>query len=109
MNHAIDKLSRTGAQCLLFISFRRLKSDTYQNTALIYDIEASVLDARGQRIAFASKSGRDNLGGSMWNPASYAEQAAPEGVEHVLERLLDEREILDALGEEEHARPVPRS
>jgi hypothetical protein len=94
---AIDKLAQTGASCMLFVDYRSLKSDTFQNTALIYDIEATVTNPAGRPLARARVEGRDNLGGSGWNPKGHAAATVPRAVEKLLQRLLDDPAIVRAL------------
>ena len=73
------------------------KSDTMNNTALIYDVTLRVYDRAGSEIAQTSLHGRDNLGGSFWNPPSHAKQAVPSAFAEKLADLFADPEIERAL------------
>jgi hypothetical protein len=73
------------------------KSDTFQNTALIYDASLKVLDQAGGLVAESSVSGKDNLGGSAWNPPAAARRAVPEAFKKKIEELLNHPDVVNAL------------
>jgi hypothetical protein len=74
-----------------------LTKDTYQNTALIYDVRLSVLDATGKVIAEGAKQGRDDLGGSFMNPPAHAKTAVPVAFRRIFEGLLNDPKVIAAL------------
>ncbi len=94
---AIQMLAATGADKALLVSLHEWKSDTMQNVAMIYDVKAQVFDAQGELIAENAAVGRDNLGGSFMNPPKHARTAVPAAYRRILETLLGDPKILDAL------------
>lgn len=94
---AVQALAASGADKSLLVSLREWKSDTMQNVAMIYDVKAQVLDARGNPIAENAVYGRDNLGGDFWDPPSHARAAVPQAYRRILETLLGDPKIVDAL------------
>jgi len=94
---AVSELKSTGADRLLLITFPEWKADTFNNTALLYDLKAYVSDAEGRLVAESAISGRDNLGGSMLNPPSHAKSAVPLAFRRKIEELLNSRQIAKAL------------
>ncbi len=93
----IDALVATGAKKSILVSFIQWKSDTYVNIALLYDASAEVFDGTGQSLARTDISGRDDLGGDFVYPQGHAEKAVPEQTKKILERLLNDEEIIQAL------------
>lgn len=81
----------------LLIQIATWRSDTYNNTALVYDVAARVIDSDGRVLGQAVINGRDNLGGSFFNPPSHAKTAVPAAYRVQLERLLNHPSILQAL------------
>lgn len=96
-DRAINQLRSTGSDRLLLLRFTEWKSDTYNNTALVFDVKAYVFDVQGRAIAESDISGRDNLGGSAFNPPRHARRAVPETFKRKLEELLNSREVAAAL------------
>jgi len=97
INDAISIMSNTYAHRSLLLVLSKWKSDTFQNTTLIYDVVLKVLDNTGRVIVEKTLNGKDNLGGSFWDPASHAKQAIPLVFKKKLETLLNDKEILSAL------------
>jgi hypothetical protein len=79
-SRAREALVRTGAEKLILLTLREWKSDTYNRTALTYDVELTVLDSVGSMLAKTTLKGRDNLGGSFWNPPDHARDAIPNSI-----------------------------
>lgn len=90
-------LISTSNDRLVLIQLVEWKADTYQNTALIYDIRLSVLDETGASIAESARQGRDDLGGSFMNPPAHAKEAVPTAYKRILEGLLNDPKVLAAL------------
>jgi len=90
-------LISASADRLLQIKLVEWKADTYQNTALIYDVRLSVLDATGKVIAESAKQGRDDLGGSFMNPPAHAKTAVPVAFRRIFEGLLNDPKVIAAL------------
>jgi hypothetical protein len=95
---AIDAALARGGSKFLLVCIRQWKSDTYVNVALTYDLQADVLDADGVPLATNSVSAKEDLGGDFINPPSHAGKAVPEAFRRVLQRLLGDAKIKDALG-----------
>ena len=83
--------------CLLLLTLVEWKSDTYKNTALGYDVTLEVRDAQGNELASCRRSGKDDLGGSFWNPVGHANRAVPTAFAAKLGELLSDPGILAAL------------
>lgn len=95
---AVDKrLGEAGSDRALVIRLTGWKSDTATNTALIYDFKALVIDKTGRVVSEKHISGRDNLGGSFWNPPKHAKAAAPNAFKVKIEEALNSRDIASAL------------
>jgi len=80
--------AQTGSERIALLVFREWKSDTYQNTALHYDVTLYVYDNGGNELAAKRINGRDNLGGSAWNPPEHAKGAVPVAFARKLEELF---------------------
>lgn len=96
-NTAINKLKESKAFRLVYLKLTNWKSDTYTNTALIYDAQLKILDADGKMIAQKIIKGRDNLKGSVMNPPAHAKKVVPEAFSHKLEELLNDPAVQKAL------------
>jgi len=94
---ALNAAAATGKERALVLELREWKSDTYTNTALIYDVEAKVCDATGKPLAAATKQGNDDLGGNFMDPAGHAKDAVPPAAKAILEGLLNDPGIVAAL------------
>jgi hypothetical protein len=90
-------LSKTGAKRLILITLYEWKSDTYNNTALIYDVNLEVFDEHGNIIAKNSINGRDDLGGSLMNPPAHAKKVIPIAFKEKIESLLNYKNISETL------------
>ena len=86
-----------GAERGLLLTLREWKSDTYINVALRYDITLVVMDRTGATLAEKRTQGRDDLGGSFWNPPSHAKDAVPLAFKAKLEEVLNDPAIASAL------------
>ncbi len=94
---AFAKLSATKSPRLLFMKITEWKSDTYQNTALIYNVDLRVMDESGKILAEKFLEGRDNLKGSVMNPPAHAKKAVPIALKQKLEELLNDPGVQKAL------------
>ena len=70
-------LNKAGAERLAVVIIVEWKSDTFMNTALIYDLTLRVYDAAGKELGATRLTGRDHLGGDMVNPPEHAKTAVP--------------------------------
>ena len=86
-----------GKDRALVLELREWKSDTYTNTALVYNVEAKVCDATGKPLAAVTKFGDDDLGGDFMDPPGHAKDAVPPKLKAILESLLNAPEIVAAL------------
>jgi len=95
-DEAKQLLLSASADRQILIRLIEWKSDTYQNTALIYDVRLSVFDPDGKLIAENARQGRDDLGGGFIAP-SHAKEAVPGAFRRIFEELLNEPKVLAAL------------
>jgi hypothetical protein len=93
----LSDLAKTGAPRLVLVRMEEWKSDTYNSTALIYDMTVRVFDAQKQMIGISTVNGRDDLGGDFMNPPSHAKSAVPPAYQKKLEELLNHPAIARAL------------
>jgi hypothetical protein len=89
--------AQAGAERVALVSIHEWKSDTYQNTALLYEVVLRVFDANGTELANNRVTGRDNLGGSAWNPPDHARGAVPVAYRRKLEELFAAPAVRDSL------------
>jgi hypothetical protein len=89
--------SQAGAERVALLSIHEWKSDTYQNTALLYELQLRVFDAGGNELATNRISGRDNLGGSVMNPPAHARGAVPEAYRRKLVELFSPEAVQKSL------------
>jgi hypothetical protein len=92
-----DKLRQTGAPRAVVLTLREWKSDTYTNTALVYDVTLRVVDQSAEVLSEKRIQGRDDLGGDFWNPPAHAKQAVPRAFKTKVEELLGDEGIVRAL------------
>lgn len=99
---ARQKLAATGAGKALLVTIDKWQSDTYTNVGMHYLLTVAVLDAGGNQLAShritGAEDGKDNLKGSVMNPAGYAKKAVPKAFQDQIERLLNDESIVKALG-----------
>lgn len=88
----VKRLVTSGNRAILLV-LREWKSDTYSNTALYYDVSATVFDAEGRPLSSKEIKGSDNLGGSAMNPPGFAKEAVPKAFQKKLEQLFSSPEI----------------
>jgi hypothetical protein len=88
----IKNLTQSGNKAV-FITIKEWKSDTYQNTALNYDVQIQVIDKAGKVVAKKSISGSENLGGDFINPPGHAKRVVPPAFQSKLEQLFSETDI----------------
>lgn len=81
----------------ILVTIEGWKSDTMYTTALYYKLHAVVYDKAGTKLAENSILGRDNLGGSAWNPPAYAKVHVPMALTEKLDELIDDPRIMGAL------------
>ena len=92
-----DALLGAQAERALMLLIHEWKSDTYNDTALHYQVTLRVLGAGGEEMARAELAGDDDLGGSFMDPGGFAEEAVPKAYKRRLERLLNDPAIVRAL------------
>ena len=81
----------------LLINLIEWKSDTYQNTALIYNVDFQVFDAKGTKLASKNVAGKDDLRGSFWDPPGHAKRVIPTAFKALFEQVLNDSNISGAL------------
>lgn len=89
-------LIRAGKERALLITLNEWKSDTYLNTALLYDASAQVLDSSGRVLATSQIRGRDDLSGGVISSA-HAKSAVPIAFRAKFEQLLNDPQVAAAL------------
>ncbi|HEY8667396.1 MAG TPA: hypothetical protein VIL86_12065 [Tepidisphaeraceae bacterium] len=94
---AIQKLRASGAGRLILVRIDEWKSDTYQNTALHYEVSARVYDAQGKALGQKAIQGRDDLKGSFMNPPGHAKKAVPQAFKEKIEELMNDPAVSGAL------------
>ena len=98
---AMSKLTATVADKRLLINIHKWQADTMTNVGMHYLITAMVMDADGNVVAQNSttgaEDGKDNLKGSVMNPAGYAKKAVPKAFAAQLEELLNNEDIVRTL------------
>lgn len=92
-----QSLFKDGADRAMLLTLREWKSDTFTNVGLPYDITLVVMDKSGTVLAEKRLQGRDNLGGSFWNPPSHAQKAVPLAFKAKLEEILSDPAIAAAM------------
>jgi hypothetical protein len=93
----VQALIQAGKDRALLITLNEWKSDTFMNTALIYDATAQVLDGDGRILASSHVRGRDDLSGSGINPPAHAKAAIPTAFRGKFEQLLNDPQVAAAL------------
>ena len=78
---------------LVEVTISELKSDTYMQTALLYDIKVDVLDEGGNSLATNQIKGKDNLGNLGLTP----DAGVALGFASKLDQLFDNDKIIAAL------------
>jgi hypothetical protein len=96
-SRVVSRLTEGHPDRALLLVLREWKADTYQNTALLYDVSLQVLDGEGRLLAEKKLVGKDNLGGSFWNPPAHAKEAVPQAFVRKLTELLDDPQVAAAL------------
>jgi hypothetical protein len=81
----------------LLLTLHEWKSDTYMNVGLSYDVTLVVMEHAGKVLAEKRLAGRDNLGGSFWNPPAHARDAVPQAFKAKIEELLNDAAVVAAL------------
>ena len=94
---AVEAAKQRKATLVLFLVLNEWKSDTYQNTALHYDVALTVLKPDGSTAATGQLHGRDNLGGSVMNPPGHSTQAVPIAYKSKIEELLNAPKIVETM------------
>jgi len=94
---ALKAATAAGKDRGLIVDLREWKSDTYTNTALKFDVQATVCDAGGKQLATVARQGDQDLGGSIMDPPGHAKEAVPPAFKQAMESLLNAPEIVAAL------------
>ncbi len=95
---ALQAITGTGAERALLVTLHEWKSDNYLNVALIYNLSAEVLDARGKVLAESLLEGRDDLGAGVgFNLSTAVGGLVVDGYKRVLSTLLNDEKIIAAL------------
>jgi len=92
---AISRVASAGQKGLVLV-VKEWKTDTYRNTWIEYDIQATVVDASGKVVATKKLVGNDNLGTAS-NSLDHARSAAPAVFRKKIEELFSAPEIASNL------------
>lgn len=92
----MQTLRQTGSERSLLITVNEWKSDTFMNTALLYDVSARVIDAGGRTLGDSRIAGRDDLSGGLDSPG-HAKAAVPVAFRARFEQLLNDPKVAAAL------------
>lgn len=96
---ATEAVLAAGAEKGLIVLLRQWKTDSMFNVDFHYDVMAIVTDNFGYPIATAElvSSPDEQIGGSMLDSIAYASEHVPEASALVLERLINQPNIVAAL------------
>jgi len=92
----IERLKVQKADRLVLLLIKEWFSDTYVGTDINYDLQLTVYDQAGAKLASNDIKDTANIGGGFNAPA-YAKKTVPVGFKQRLEELFNEPEILKAL------------
>lgn len=81
---------------LLNIVLYKWRSETYTNTAIFFDIEASVYNGDNNEVGRKRYTGEKDLGGSFLDPGTHAKEQVPIGAQEIFSILLNFPEIANA-------------
>lgn len=84
----IRALQSINAENSVLLSLYEWKSDTYNGTEIIYDVEMEAIDKRGKVLARKRAQGIDQLGAAFWDPQGHAQEAVPAAFQRKLEDLF---------------------
>jgi hypothetical protein len=93
LSGAKQTLLVTKSRRLVLVTLSEWKSDTYMQTALLYDIEVEVMDEGGNSLATNQIKGKDNLGNLGLTP----DAGVASGFASKFDQLFDNEKILAAL------------
>ncbi|MGH8602580.1 MAG: hypothetical protein ACREXR_07315 [Gammaproteobacteria bacterium] len=85
---AIGALQSTNAEKSLLLLLYEWKSDTYNGTEIIYELEMEAIDKQGKVLARKRAQGIDQLGAAFWDPQGHAQEAVPAAFQRKLEDLF---------------------
>ncbi len=91
---AVDK---AGADRMAIVIIVEWKSDTFMNTALVYDLALRIHDAAGKELGATRLTGRENLGGDAVNPPGHAKTVVPPAYRRILQQLFSAPAIVSSL------------
>lgn len=98
---AKQKLLAQGKDKNILIHIHSWQADTYTNVGMYYLLTIMVMDSSGNVLAqhkiTGAEDGKDNLRGSVMNPAGYAKKAVPKAFAGHIEELLNNEDIIQAL------------
>jgi hypothetical protein len=98
---ARQRLAAAGADRQILIHIHSWQADTYTNVAMYYLLTVAVMDSAGNVLAqhkiTGAEDGKDNLRGSVMNPAGYAKKAVPKAFAGHIEELLNNEDVVKAL------------
>lgn len=96
---AANILLKSEADRYILVTVNQWESDTYNNIGLRYNLLLKVFNKEGQAIAQNTVDGQENISGSLWNPPAAAKKKIPEAYQRILQELLNDSEVQNALTE----------
>lgn len=94
---AVTQLSANGADRVLYIAFREWKSDSYQNSWVLYDITAQIFDKNGVKLGENHLQGKDAISSSAAMAKSDSHNSITSAFQWKIKELLSSPEIVSAL------------
>lgn len=94
---AAKKVSAPSQERGILLLLNEWKSDTFQNTALHYNLDLRIYDLTGKLLAHQALQGSENLGGSFMNPPEHAKGAVPLAYRKKMEDLFSKQNIAATL------------
>ncbi len=92
-----DKILAAKSDKAVLFVVKEWKSDTYVNTALLFDLSLQVLDGSANIIVERQIGGNNDLGGSAFNVYKHSHAAVPKAFQVKLEEIINSPEIQRAL------------
>jgi len=94
---AMQELAGRNPGRSILILLKRWGSETYTNIGLEYNLQLKVMGPDRTILAESSVAGKETIPGSDWNPMEAAGKQVPDALKQVLENLLNEPKVLEAL------------
>lgn len=94
---AVRRLMAKSADRSILVLIKKWESDTYVNIGLDYDVRIKVLGLNQKVLAEAAQAETRTIPGNFWDPPSAAKEQIPLAFKQILEKLLNDPEIMVSL------------